>query len=350
MNFIDSVFEKLRRHPKRIAFPEGEDPRVLHAAKVFHTNKLGVPILLGNRQVIEKVAQSENIALDRIAIINPETAADLPLFCTRLEKLKRYRQISAKDAREILLNRNYYAAMMLQYGMVDGIVGGVNEYSSALLRPLLQLVKPFPHAKLISSCTVVQTDKKQFGDEGILLFADCGVVPEPNIEQLAFIAVQAGLMARQVFNQIPRVAMLSFSTKGSATTPATERIAAATALAKKFANDLGAKMEIDGEMQADTALVGDLAKLKAPQSLVAGKANVLIFPDLNAANISLKLVRHLAEAKIYGQFLLGLSRPAAELSRGTPMENIATVAAIVGLQAVEYRKLYPVNENELEYF
>ncbi|MEO6052400.1 MAG: phosphate acyltransferase [Chthoniobacterales bacterium] len=345
MTFIESVFAKLKRHPKRIVFPEGEEPRVLHAARKFFINGLGVPILLGKREVIEKVALAENVDLDHIGIINPETSSDLPIFCERLEKLKRYRQISASAAQEIMINRNYYAAMMLQYGLVDGLVGGVSEYSGALLRPLIQLVKPLPHAKLISSCTIIETDKKEFGDDGILIFADCGVVPEPNIEQLASIAVQAGLMARQVFGQRPRVGMLSFSTKGSATTPATERIVAATALAKKIANDIGAKMEIDGEMQADTALVAEIAKIKAPQSLVAGKANVLIFPDLNSANISAKLVHHLAGAQVYGQLLLGLSRPAAELSRGTHMEDIASVAAIVGLQAIEYRKLYPVDEN-----
>jgi phosphate acetyltransferase len=234
--------------------------------------------------------------------------------------------------------------MMLQYGLVDGLVGGVSSYGGSLLRPLIQLVKRFPHADLITSAMIVSLPNSTFGDDGVLFFADCAVVPDPTMQQLGSIAVQTGLLARQVFGKRPRVALLSFSTKGSAKTASTEKVAGATVIARELATKLGVDMAVDGELQADTAIVPELAGIKQVGGLVAGRANVLVFPDLNSANISVKLVHHLAGARVYGQILLGLTRPAAELSRGTHPDEIAAVAAIVGLQAIEYRKLYPHEE------
>jgi phosphate acetyltransferase len=344
MKFIESVYEKLKRHPKRIVFPEGDDPRVVRAAQAFYDHQLGVPVLLGQREVIERVALTEKVSLDHVAIINPETSSDMPVFCERLEKLDRYKKFGFKDARAVLTNRNYFAAMMLQYGLVDGLVGGVSTYGGSLLRPLLQLVKRFPHAEVVTSAMAVELPHSHFGDEGVLFFSDCAVVPEPNMQQLGNIAVQAGMLARQIFGQKPRVALLSFSTKGSAKTPTTEKVAGATVVARELATKLDFEMAVDGELQADTALVPELAGIKQVGGLVAGRANVLVFPDLNSGNIAVKLVQHLGGARVYGQILLGLTRPAAELSRGTHAEDIAAVAAIVGLQAIEYRKLYPTEE------
>lgn len=344
MKFIESVYEKLRRHPKRIVFPEGDDPRVLRAAQVFYEEQLGVPVLLGQRDVIERVAAAENVSLDHVAIIHPETSSDFPVFCQRLEKLERYRKMGIGDVAAILANRNYYAAMMLQYGLVDGLVGGVSSYGGSLIRPLLQVVKRFPHADLVTSAMVVSLPDGNFGDDGVLFFSDCAVVPEPDMKQLGSIAVQAGMLARQVFGSRPRVALLSYSTKGSARNAATERVAGAVEVARDLATTLDVDLSIDGELQADTALLPELAEIKQVGGSVAGRANVLVFPDLNSANIAVKLVQHLAGARVYGQILLGLTRPAAELSRGTHPDEIASVAAIVGLQAIEYRKLYPTTE------
>lgn len=342
MSFIDSIFAKLKRHPKRIVFPDGDDPRVVRACHTFYERDAGIPILLGKREVIERVALAEKASLDHVAIINPETASDLPLFCERLEKLDRYRRMGIKDSRAVMVNPNYFAAMMLQYGQADALVGGVNSYSGSLLRPLIQLVKPLPHAPLISGCMIAEVPDKSYGDDGVLFLADCGVVPDPDMQQLASIAVQTGLVARQVFGQRPRVAMLSFSTKGSARTPSTEKVAGAVGIARQLAEDLRAEIAVDGEMQADTALVPDIASRKMESSLVAGKANVLIFPDLNSGNIAAKLIQYLSPGtKVYGQILLGLSHPAADMSRGSSADDIVAVAAMVGLQAIEYRKLYP---------
>lgn len=343
MSFIDSVFAKLKRHPKRIVFPDGDDPRVVRACHAFYEKDAGIPILIGKREVIERIALTEKVSLDHVAIINPETASEMPVFCERLEKLERYKKMGINDARALLSNPNYFAAMMLQHGQADALVGGVTSYSGSLLRPLIQLVKPLPHAPLISGCMIAEVDER-FGDGGVLFLADCGVVPDPNMEQLASIAVQTGLVARQVFGQRPRVALLSFSTKGSARTPSTEKVAGAVVIARKLADELGVEIAVDGEMQADAALIPEVASKKMEASLVGGQANVLVFPDLNSGNIAAKLIQHLGGARVYGQILLGLSRPAADLSRGATVEEIVSVAAVVGLQAIEYRKLYPAEE------
>lgn len=348
MSFTDAIFEKLRRHPKRIVFPEGEEPRVVRAAQEFYNERIGVPVLLGKRAAIEKAALAEKVSLDHVMIIDPETSSDLPLFTRFVERLERYRKTGLRDPKQLILNRNYFAAAMLQHGQADGLVGGVSSYSGSLLRPLIQLVKPLPHANVISGCMIVETQNRQFGDDGVLFFADCGVVPDPTVQQLAVIAVETGLLARQVFGKRPRVAMLSFSTKGSARTASTDKVVAATELARQLAMGIDAELAIDGELQADAALLPALAQVKVGQSIVAGKANVLVFPDLNSGNIAVKLVQHLGGTQVYGQILTGLSRPAAELSRGTRAEDIVKVAAVVGLQAIEYRKLYPASPEDLE--
>jgi phosphate acetyltransferase len=351
MSFLQSVYAKLRRHPKRIVFPDGNDPRVIRAARMFNDRELGVAILIGKRPEIEEVAAANGISLEKVAVVDTETSSEMPRFMRMAALLERYKGMEAGDLRNLLETPNYFACMMLQHGLVDGLVGGVGSYSSSLFRPLLQLIKPLPHAPVISGAMVVEVPRQEYGDEGVLFFADCGVVPEPTVDQLASIGVQTGLLARQVFGKTPRIAFLSFSTHGSASHPSATKMAAAAVQAKELALRIGGAdsldhpMEIDGELQGDTAIVPAVAQIKLPDSLVAGKANVLVFPDLNSGNIAAKLVQYLSGARVYGQIVTGLSRPAAELSRGTLSEDIAAVAAIIGLQAIEYRKLYPLEGN-----
>ena len=341
MRFIETVFQKLKRHPKRIVFPEGTEPRVLRAAARFVKLQLGAPVVLGSKDEIEKVALENDISLDHVGIVDPATSSELPTFVARLEKLKRYRDLGPKQATEILTNPAYFGAMMVQYGQVDGLVAGARDTASSALRPIIQLVKPLPTTTSISSCMMLDLSNKRYGERGVMLFADCAVIPDPTVEQLADIAVQTGAICRQLTGNKPRVALLSFSTKGSANLASPQKVAAATALARQKAEAQMIEMEIDGELQADTALLADLAARKAPTSLVAGKANVLVFPDLNSGNIGAKLVQYLAGAETYGQILLGLSKPCADLSRGATEDDILGVAAILGLQAIEFRKLYP---------
>ncbi len=348
MKFIDSVFEILARHPKRIVFPEGTEPRTMQAAAEFAHRKLGVPILLGDRATMESVAKGEGIDLrhEKIRLIDPANSSDLPAFCENLEKLDRYKNFRLDDSRRIMINPNYFGAMMVQYGLADGLVGGAGEYSSGLLRPLLQILKPLPDVQTVFGCMIMEMAGQAVGDNGVLFFADGAVIPEPTVEQLATIAIHtAGLYCRLRTNPA-RVAMLSFSTKGSSTSAPAQRMAAATALARQQLEQRpdhlrAQQIEIDGELQADTAIDPVLAARKAPGSLVAGRANVLIFPDLDSGNIAQKLVQYLASACSYGQILLGLSKPAADLSRGATAESILGAAAIVGLQAIEYHTIYP---------
>lgn len=353
MSFLQSVYAKLRRHPKRIVFPDGNDPRVIRAARLFYDRGLGVAVLIGKHEEITQVASANGVSLEHVAIVDPETSSEMPRFLKLAGSLERYRGMTEGDLRNSLCVPNYFACMMLQNGHVDGLVGGIGAYSGSLFRPLIQLIKPLPHASVISSAMIVEVPKTEFGDDGVLFFADCGVVPEPTVPQLASIGVQTGLLARQVFGHRPRIAFLSFSTHGSSAHPAVSKMAAAAVQARQLALQISGStalddlMEIDGELQADTAIVPAIARIKEPNSMVAGRANVLIFPDLNSGNIAAKLVHHLSGAKVYGQIVLGLTRPAAELSRGTLSEDIAAVAAIIGLQAVEYRKLYPLSDDQL---
>src|ERR1700710_1168341 len=235
MKFIESVFDKLRRHPKRIVFPEGTEPRVLRAAARFVKLQLGAPVVLGGKEDIEKIARAEGVSLDHIGIIDPATSSELPAFVARLEKLKRYHDLGAKQATDILANPNYFGAMMVQYGQVDGIVTGASETASSALRPLIQLIKPLPTTTSISSCMMLYLSNKRYGERGVMLFADCAVIPEPTVEQLSDIAVQAGTICRQLTGNKPRIALLSFSTKGSAILSSPQRVPAATALARQKA-------------------------------------------------------------------------------------------------------------------
>ena len=341
MRFLGNLIEKLQRHPKRIVFPEGGEPRVLQAARQFYSLRLGVPILLGDRTKIKEAASMLNVSLEGVRIINPGESEDLGSFAHRFELLRRYKGIKEKEAREALLNPNYYGAMMVAMHQADGLVSGTSEVSGSTLRPLFQIIKVAPQATTASSCMILEVEDTRFGENGVMFLADCGVIPEPTVEQLADIAVSTAQLAKQLVGSRPRVALLSYSTKGSATHPSIGRVQAATALAQQKAHQKNLDADFDGELQVDAALVPEIARRKLPESKVAGRANVLIFPDLNSGNIASKLVQHITRANAYGQILLGLDRPAADVSRGSTAHDILGVAAIVGLQSIAYAQLYP---------
>lgn len=341
MSFIDQVFEKLLRHPKRIVFPEGTEERVVRAAGEYVRRKLGPAILLGRRDEIAEVARAAGVGLVRIHVIDPAEAEDLEMFCSRLMRLPRYRDMAPEEARKMLLTPNYFGSMMLQGGQADAMVSGASTTSGSLLRPLFSLVKPLPGFTAISSCMVIQVRNTSLGDNGLFFFADCGVIPDPSVDQLATIAIETAKISRQLTGRRPKVAMLSYSTRGSAQTRHTEKVAAATALARKLAADEKFEMDVDGELQVDAALVPEIAARKVRDSAVAGQANVLIFPDLNSGNIATKLVQWLTGAEAYGNILIGISKPAVDVSRGATAEDIVGAAAIAGLRCIAYRELYP---------
>lgn len=341
MRFIGSVIEKLQRHPKRLVFPEGAEPRVLQAARQFHSLRLGAPLLLGDRSKVKQAAERLNVSLEGIRVINPAESEDLEPFTQRFLMLRRSRGIQEKEAREAMLKPNYYGAMMVAMHRADGMVSGTSEFTGSVLRPLFQIIKLAPNTSVATSCMIMEVEDTSFGEQGVLFMADCGVIPEPTVEQLADIAVGTARLARHLLNVTPRVAMLSFSTRGSACHTSVERVRAATARAAQKAAQQGLEAYFDGELQIDAALVEEIAARKLPESRVGGRANVLIFPDLNSGNIGSKLVRHVARANAYGQVLLGLDRPAADVSRGSSAHDILGVAAIVGVQAIDYQLLYP---------
>lgn len=341
MRFIGTIIEKLQRHPKRIVLPEGQEPRVLQAARQYRALKLGVPILLGDRTRIKESAAALNLSLDGIRIINPDTSEDLGNFAERYMKMRRSKGVSEEEAIKAMKDPNYYGSMMVAMHQADGLVSGTSEFSGSVLRPLFRIIKVAPNTSTASSCMIMEVDDTRFGEEGVLFFADCGVIPAPSSEQLADIAVSTANLAKHLMGIKPRVAMLSYSTKGSAGHPGIEKIQTATHLAKVKAADTDLDADFDGEIQVDAALVPDVARVKSLDSRVAGHANVLIFPDLNSGNIASKLLKHMARANAYGQILLGLDRPAADVSRGSNAHDILGVAAIVGLQSIEYNMLFP---------
>lgn len=341
MRFIGNVIEKMQRHPKRVVFPEGTEPRILQAARQFYALRLGVPILLGDHDKVKAAAEKLNIPLDGIRVINPASSEDTDNFANRFFRLRREKGVKAQEAREAMLQPNFYGAMMLAMHQADGLISGASHITGSVLRPLFQIIKVAPDIKTASSCMVMEVEDTRIGNQGVLFMADCGVIPDPTVEQLADIAVSTARLARHMLGIKPRVAMLSFSTKGSAAHASVGKVQAATAQAKRKAEQLFLEADFDGEMQVDAALVPEIAERKLADSQVAGRANVLIFPDLNAGNIASKMMRLVGKANAYGNILLGLNRPAADVSRGSSAHDILGVAAIVGVQSTDYQKLYP---------
>src|SRR5947208_9659268 len=251
MRFIGNVIEKLQRHPKRIVFPEGTEPRVRQAARQFYSLRLGAPLLLGDGTKIKEVSEALNISIEGIRIINPAESSDLDNFARRLESLRRSKGLKGPEAREAMIQPNYFGAMMVAMHQADGFVSGANQISGSVLRPLFQIIKVAPQATTASSCQVMEVEDSRFGENGVLFMGDCGVIPEPTVEQLADIAVSTAQLARQLLGIRPRVALLSFSTKGSATHPSIGRVQAATALAERKAHDTQIDADFDGELQVE---------------------------------------------------------------------------------------------------
>jgi phosphate acetyltransferase len=340
MPIVPKLIEKLQRHPKRIVFPEGGDPRILQAARQWVTRRMGVPILLGDRATIKAAAAKLDINLQGMRIIEPERSEDFEALATQLEQIRRIKGLRSTEAREALKNTSYYATMMLVTGQADALISGATASAASGLRPIFQIVPRFEHVETASSLIVLDFDEKKVGSDGSLFLADCGVIPDPTAEQLCDIAISTAMIARHLTGETPRVAMLSYATKSSSNQPALVKVRQATELARAKARAAFLDLEIDGELQVDAALDAVVADVKGVTSSVAGKANVLVFPDLNSGNIAFKLVHALAGANAYGQILTGLTKPAAEISRGASAHDVFGAAAIVGCQAIDRRLLF----------
>lgn len=339
---VSQLLDQLRRHPKRVVFTDGEDPRVLRAAARLVAEQAVAPILLGDRDRIRALAASHGIPLTFIHLIDPPKSGDFALFCQRVANMARYRTLQLARPEDLVARPHYFGALMVQYGQADAIVSGNQSNPGAFYRALIQTIKPLPHVAKIFATTLVQgAHLRHLGGDGLLFFADCGLIPQPTVEELASIALETGKLARHLLGRPPHVALLSHSTKGSATTPDAKRMAAAAALARSQAAAEFLEIEIEGELQADVALDPAAAETKLPGADARPSADVLVFPNLDAAHISLKLMEHCAGAQTYGQIILGLSRPAAHVPPTASVETIFGTAAAVAVEAIKFHLLHP---------
>lgn len=336
------LLEQLRRHPKRIVFTEGEDIRVLRAAARLVAEEVVVPILLGNRERIRALAAENSVSLKFIHLIDPPLASDFNLFCQLVVNMARYRTMQIGDPAELVARPHYFGALMVQYGQADAIVGGNQALPAAYFRALLHTIKPLANVPKIFGVTVLTGGHlRHLGGSGILFLADCGLNPTPDVNELAAIAIQTGKLAHHFLGRKVHVAMLSHSTKGSASTPDALRMAAAASLAQSIAMKEFLEVSIEGEIQADVALDPAAAETKLPGADARPTADVLVFPNLDAAHISLKLLQHVAGAQNYGQLILGLSRPAAQVPRTATEETIFGTAAAIAVEAIKFHQLHP---------
>jgi phosphate acetyltransferase len=331
MPLVELIKEKARKNVKTIVLPESYDERMLFAAQNIVEQGLAKIVLLGNSEKVRAVAAEKGINLTDVEIIDPVCSPKLPVYIEKLVELRKSKGLSVDAARELLCapDHLFFAGMMVREGDADGEVAGAAGTTGDVLRAAFQTVGPLPGIKTVSSFFLMSTKTTNFGENGVILFADCAVNPNPDANALADIAVATARNCKAFLDVPARVAMLSFSTKGSASHADADKVLKALEIAKAMDPELC----IDGELQADAALIPAVGGKKAPGSNVAGQANVLIFPTLDAGNIAYKLVERLAGAKAIGPVIQGLAKPVNDLSRGCSIQDIIDVTAITAVQA-----------------
>ncbi|HEC92222.1 MAG TPA: phosphate acetyltransferase [Candidatus Atribacteria bacterium] len=330
MEISQMIREKAKKNPKVIVLPEGEEPRMIKASETIIKEGFANLIFLGKEEKIKSMAKNMGIDFsEKIEIINPNNSDKIKKYAETYYQLRKNKGINLDEAYQLLKDPLYFGALMVYHGEADGLVAGSINATGDVFRPALQTIKTAPGIQIVSSCFIMVVTDCPYGDNGVIVFADCAINPEPDAEQLADIAIASAETGKILVGIEPRVAMLSFSTKGSAKHPLVEKVVEATKIAKEKKPDL----LIDGELQADAALIPSIGERKAPNSKIAGKANVLIFPDLQSGNIAYKLVERLAKAKAIGPISQGMRKPINDLSRGCSAEDIVNVVAITVLQA-----------------
>lgn len=330
MSAIDKIKAKAKANVKHIVLPEGTEPRTVQASAKILKEGIATVTLLGCPDEIAKIAAETGTDLTGVQIINPAKSEKLTDYANLLFELRKAKGMTLEQATDLVTNNTlYYGAVMLKSGDADGMVAGAINSTGNVLRPALQIIKTAPGIKVVSSCFIMELPDPSWGDNGVMVFGDCAVIPNPTAEELANIAVASADSGRRLVDIEPRVAMLSFSTKGSAKHENVTKVQEATAMAHELAPELA----LDGELQADAALVESVGQLKSPGSKVAGHANVLVFPDLQAGNIGYKLVQRLAGAEAIGPIIQGLAKPVSDLSRGCSVDDIVSVVAITAVKA-----------------
>lgn len=335
LNFSQQMIERAQSTPLRLILPEGNDPRVLIAAqKIAHLKMASQVTVLGNPETIQEKARVHSVNLNNVEIIDHCTDSRLQEYAHEYYELRKHKGITEQEALEAMKDDVFFGAKFMSMGNFDAMVSGSYSPTSKTLRAAIFFGKPV--VKTISGAMIVEVNNKILGNQGRLVFGDCAVVPKPTPEQLADIATSSAQTARELLHVKPRVALLSFSTLGSAKSPETEIVVEACNILKERNVDF----DFDGEMQLDAAVNPETAALKAPNSLVAGKANVLVFPDLNSANIGYKLVHRFSEgAQAYGPLLQGLTLPINDLSRGCSYDDIIITSAITLNQALSQQNI-----------
>lgn len=329
MSFIDQIKERAKKEIKTIILPEATDIRILRATQIVKKEQYANVILVGDTEKVNKIARENNIDISGIEIINPEKSKNTEKYAKELYELRKNKGLTQEEAKKLVLNPVYYGMMMLKLNEADGLVSGAAHSTSDTLRPALQILKTAPNTKLVSAFFVMVVPDCEYGANGTFIFADSGLNEEPDSEKLSEIAISSSKSFKQLIGEEPKVAMLSYSTYGSAHSASTEKVIEATKKAKEKEPNL----IVDGELQLDAAIIPEIAEFKAPNSVLKGNANVLVFPDLGAGNIGYKLVQRLAKAEAYGPLCQGIAKPVNDLSRGCSAEDVAGVVAITAVQA-----------------
>lgn len=331
MDLIKQIIERAKADKQRIVLPEGTETRTLQAADRIIADGVAHIILIGNPDIIQQKADELQLSnINKATIINPVEHDKKQTYADLLYELRKARGMTPEQALEMVENPLYLASLMIKNGDADGEIAGAENTTGDVLRPALQIIRTTPGISVVSGAFLMFTKTPEYGQDGTLIFADCAVMPDPNAEQMAQIAISSAQTAKSLVGVEPRVAMLSFSTKGSAQHESVDKVTEATRIAQELAPEL----HIDGELQADAALVPSVGQSKAPGSEIAGKANVLVFPTLEAGNIGYKLVQRLGNAEAVGPILQGMAAPVNDLSRGCSVEDIYNMAAITANQAI----------------